>query len=407
MKLLNFDNFKKMQAIVEHEELLEGNLSERMDLWEAEQLLNEGFSSNILQQLIAGDVRQGNSRWGNKFQVDLYKKYKLAIGDIQDTDFTVLTDPSAFFKAPYKNNDNYIGFCVNDNPEVMQRVEKRTSGSPLLIAIAAGGRGLFYGFGKEPSSRQGGDDKYGALADRWGQSTYFGLKYSDIKPSNAKWIQEFTTKVYVINLEDLRAKYSVSGKQSERAASRRGAMALIDNKTIKADNIARYKKILSEKLGPADVLSQFQRIFTKVSSGISTWASKIKLDDLNAVKQYGEFQFGGHWRNSPGYVLQKIYDDFGRYIYDYVEYARAEARIERMAACIESGKTEEGEEMTEDLKIRYSANIQYYENSLKQMAVKFVEWKHTFDKAEKEVDAGMTQLDALLTPEGKAKLELH
>jgi hypothetical protein len=405
MKLLSFDNFKKMQAIVEHEELLEGNLLERMDLWEAEQLLNEGFSSTILQQLIAGDTKQG--RWGNKFQVDLYKKYKLAIGDIQDTDFTVLTDPSAFFKAPYKNNDNFIGFCVNDNPDVMQRVEKRTSGSPLLIAIAAGGRGLFYGFGKEPSSRQGGEDKYGALADKWGQSSYFGLKYSDIKPSNAKWIQEFTTKVYVINLEDLRAKYSVSDKQNQRATARKGAMALIDNKTIKAENTARYKKILSEKVGPADILAQFQRIFTSVSNGIASWASKIKLDDIEVVKQYGEFQLGGHWRNTPGYALEKIYSTFGSYMYDYVEFARYEARIERIAACIESGKTEDGAELTEELRQRYAAQVEYYQQDLKQRAVKFVDYKHQFDKYEKEVASGLTMLDGLLTPEGKSKLELR
>jgi len=405
MKLLSFDNFKKMQSIVEHEEMLEGSLVERMDLWEAEQLLNEGFASTILQQLIAGDT--GQNKWRNNFQKDLYKKYKLAIGDIQDTDFTVLTDPTAFFKAPYKNDDNYIGFCVNDNPEVMQRVEKRTGGAPLLISIVMGGRGLFYGFGKEKGYRQDPNDKYGALADRWGQSTYFGLKYNDIKPTNAKWIQEFTTKIYVINIADLQSKYSVSAKQSERAAARRGASALIDNKTIKSENIARYKKIISEGVGPGDILAKFQNLFEKTSSAITNWAKSVKLEDIEAVKNYGEFQFGGHWRNSPGYVLNAIYEKFGRYMYDYIEYARYEARIERMAACIESGKTEEGEDMTEDLKIRYSANINYYQDSLKQMAVKFVEYKHDFDKFDKEVDAGIAHLNNLLTPEGKSKLELH
>jgi len=405
MKLLSFDNFKKMQAIVENEEMLQGSLAEKMDLWEAEQLLNEGFSSSILQQLIDGDTGQG--KWRNNFQKDLYKKYRIAIGDIQDTDFTVLTDPEAFFKRPYKDDDNYIGFCVNDNPEVMKRVEKRTSGAPLLISIVMGGRGLFYGFAKEKGYRQGGDDKYGALADRWGQSTYFGLKYNDIKPTNAKWIQEFTTKVYVINIADLQAKYSVSAKQSERAAARRGAAALIDNKTIKSQNIERYKKILSEKVGPGDILAQFQRLFEKTSTAVTDWAKSVKLEDIEVVKNYGEFQYGGHWRNTPGYVLHAIYDLFGKYMYDYVEFARYEARIERMASCIENGKTEEGEDMTEELKQRYASNIEYYEGALKQMAVKFVEYKHEFDKREKEVDAGIAYMNGLLTDEGKAKLELH
>jgi len=233
------------------------------------------------------------------------------------------------------------------------------------------------------------------------------LKYADVKPTNAKWIQEFTTKIYVINLADLQSKYSVSAKQSERAASRKGAMALIDNKTIKAENAARYKKILSEKVGPADILAQFQRIFSTVSTGINDWSSKIKLEDIEVVKQYGEFQLGGHWRNTPGYALQKIYDTFGSYMYDYVEFARYEARIERLAACIESGKTEEGADLTDDLRIRYSANVEYYQQDLKQRAVKFVDYKQQFDKYEKEVNAGLTQLDGLLTPEGKAALQLH
>ena len=121
-KLLSFDNFKKMQAIVEAEEANGVSLLEKVELWEAEQLLNEGFSSTIFSQLIQGDVRQNSkSKWDKKFQVDIYKKYKIAIGDIQDTDFTILTDPTQFFKAPYKNDDDYLGFCINDNPDVIQR----------------------------------------------------------------------------------------------------------------------------------------------------------------------------------------------------------------------------------------------------------------------------------------------
>jgi predicted secreted acid phosphatase len=94
-------------------------------------------------------------------------------------------------------------------------------------------------------------------------------------------------------------------------------------------------------------------------------------------------------------------------MYDYVEFARYEARIERIAACIESGKTEDGAELTEELRQRYAAQVEYYQQDLKQRAVKFVDYKHQFDKYEKEVASGLTMLDGLLTPEGKSKLELR
>jgi hypothetical protein len=206
-----------------------------------------------------------------------------------------------------------------------------------------------------------------------------------------------------MNLADVREKYSASAKQTERATARKGALALISNKVIKTENALRYKKILSEKVGPSDVLAQFQRMFSLVSTGIGDWASRIKLEDIETVKQYGEFVIDG-WNTSPGFLISKIYDEFGRYMYDYVQFARNESRIERLADCIENGKTEEGDVLTDDLRIRYSREVEYYQDELKRAAIKFVEYKQTFDRYEKQVTEGLSQFDRLLTPEGKSEL---
>jgi len=61
MKLLNFDNFKKLQAIRESDENLELALEESIKQWEGEQILNEGFASGIMQMLSDSDT--DNNRW--------------------------------------------------------------------------------------------------------------------------------------------------------------------------------------------------------------------------------------------------------------------------------------------------------------------------------------------------------
>ena len=260
-----------------------------------------------------------------------------------------------------------------------------------------GGRGLFYGFAKEPRTySQGGQDKYGALADEWKQATYFGLKYNDIKPTNAKWIQEFTTKVYVVKLSDLQAKYSVSDKQKARQEARKGAVAMISYKDIKNANISRYKKIISEKVGPDDILAQFQSIFDKATSGFAAWTKKIKLTDIESVRNVDEINFGGWSRRNPGSVLSQIYDTLGKYMYDYIEYARMVKRIEMMSEQLETGKDENGVELTEENKVKLAQRIEYYQEDLKQTAVKFVEYKQTFLAYDKQVTEGLAYLDTLI-----------
>lgn len=402
MELLNFENFKKLQAIRESEENLELQLEEKISLWEGEQILNEAFSSQIMQMLLDSDADQ--SRWRKNFAAEMSKQFGIAVSDIQDTDFQLLTDPSLAFQRPIKDDDNKIVFLINDDTALRDgwsQWQKGRAPFPFLVGILRGGVNMWYGFRKAPAtgwrSGQGKEDRYGVLAKNvWTTQEYFG-KETKVGTTQKAYI-EFSTKAYVLDLTSLREKYSTGPKQAARAEAKKGALALVDNKKIKADNILRYKKIISEKVGPADVLAQFQRIFASATSGISSWVSSTKLDNLDVVKDYAEFDFGS-WRNQDiGSTLQQLYRSYGEYIRDYVEYARYMNRVNMMADAIETGKDPEtGEELTEEGKMRMAARIQYYEEDLKQKAVKFVEYKQHFDGYEKQIQAGISKLNGLLT----------
>jgi hypothetical protein len=175
---------------------------------------------------------------------------------------------------------------------------------------------------------------------------------------------------------------------------------LISAKTIKAENIARYKEIISKKVGPADTLKKFQDLWTKAIGGITSWINSTKLEDLEVVKNYAEFDFGGWNRQDLGSTIQQLYRSYGEYVRDYVEFARYEKRIEMYAQAIESGKNPEtGEELTPEKIQSMQGSIEYYRKDLERFPVKFVEYNQQFDKYDKQLTVGVEHLKTLLNPD--------
>ena len=406
MKLLNFENFKKLESIREDVsiEKFDEQIEESASLWEGEQILNEGFSSAIMQQLIDADEK---SRWKKNFAAELNKTFGVAVSDIQDTDFQLLTDPGLAFQRPIKGDDNKLVFLINDDTELRDKWstwQKGRAPFPFLVGIIRGGINCWYGFRKEPSGygsrSQSKTDRYGILAkDVYAKSDYFP-KGEPIPNPTAKAYTEFSTKAYVLDLNSLKEKYSTGPKVQARTEARKGAVALISAKKIKDENIARYKKILSEKVGPADTLKKFQDLWTKALGGITSWINSTKLEDLEVVKNYAEFDFGGWNRQELGQTIQQLYRSYGEYIRDYVEMARKEKRMEMYAQAIETGKNPEtGEELTPEKIQSMQGSIQYYRQEIDAYAVKFVEYNQYFDKCDKQLTAGVEHLKTLLNPD--------
>jgi hypothetical protein len=412
MKLLTFENFKKLESIRESVsiEKFDQSIEENAALWEGEQILNEAFSSSIMQMLIDSDEK---SRWRKNLAAELNKSFGVAVSDIQDTDFQLLTDPSLAFQRPIKGDDNKLVFLVNDDTELRDKWSEWQKGRapfPFLVGIIRGGVNCWYGFKKEPSgfgrSAQSKTDRYGILAkDVYAKSDYFP-KGETIPNATAKAYSELSTKAYVLDLNSLKEKYSTGPKVQARAEARKGAVALISAKKIKDENIARYKKIMSEKVGPADTLTKFQTVWTKALDGITAWISSTKLEDLETVKDYDRFDFGS-WRSQDiGSTIQQLYRSYGEYIRHYVDFARAEKTIEIYAQAIETGKNpEDGAELTPEKIQSISANLEWRRKEIETYAVKFVEYNQYFDKCDKEITAGIENLNNLLVA-GNTTLEI-
>jgi hypothetical protein len=409
MRLLDFENFKKLESIKESEEQIEMSIDEAASMWDGEQILNESFSSSIMKTLVDSDPK-GN-RWEKGFASDMYKTYKIAISDIQDTDFQLLTDPALAFQRPIKGDDNKIVFFINDDTELRDKwsiYQKGRAPFPFMVSIVQGGVGLWYGLRKAPSKSfrgsQSKEDRYGVLAKEWVAANYFGSGTKNSVTQTS--IADLSTKAYVLDLASIREKYSATPKQAERVESRKGALALISARQVKADNIQRYKTILSEKVGPADTLAKFQAIWAKASVGISDWVSSTKLDDLDVVKNYGSFEFGGWHNNEIGQTMSQLYRTYGDYIRDYVDFARAVRRTEAIATAIEEGKdTETGTELSPENIEKMKGTLKYLEESNQSKMVKFVEYNHHFDKCDKEITAGIEKLNSLLGAD-KTKFDL-
>jgi hypothetical protein len=406
MKLLNFENFNKLTSIQESEENFDLSIEESASLWDAEQILNEGFSSSIMQMLSDSDLKD---RWKKGMAADLYKGFGIAISDIQDTDFQLLTDPRLGFERPIKGDDNKIVFFINDDTELRDRWTEWQKGRapfPFLVAVVRGGVSVWFGYKKEPGYKQGKSERYGILAKEYDAQNYLGLKSSQKVSITQKSIIEFSTKAYVLDLAAIREKYSTLPKQAARKEARKGAVAMISAKNIKSENIERYKRIISEKVGPAETLAKFQTIWTKGINGITTWVNKTKLDDLDVVKNYAEFDFGSWNRQDIGSTLQQLYRSYGEYIRDYVEFCRKQKRIELYADAIETGKNPEtGEEISPEKLDSMAKSIEYYRDDLKAYGVKFVEYNQHFDKCDKQITAGVEHLNTLLNAD-KSKFNL-
>jgi hypothetical protein len=414
MRLLNFQDFNKLQDL---NSIYESTREEVMSLLEAEETLmdagifaiNEAFSSSILRNLIDSDP-EAQSKYSKKFWADMYKKYGVAVSDITDEDFTILNSYDEFAKQdPYKKNTDYIGFLINDNPEVIKKGSWNKSiqraGEILLCIMSGSGTNFFYGFNEAPSgsfrSKQGPNDRYGILYDQYQKSTYFGANYK-APATTLKFISEVTTKVYVLNMESLKEKYNAKVKQSERKSAKEGALALKDVKQIRQENLTRYKKIIAEGVGPQNVLDLFKTCFSKMSDGLSEWISSIKLDDIEGIKdkRVGEFQIDG-WNTSGTRILDKLWDRFGNYMYDYLTYVSKVQRIDRYTEALETGiyhdiYDDKKIELTPERRASFEQYIPIYQDELKDANVKFVDHIKTFKTMEKDIDTAVAGFKNLI-----------
>ena len=295
-----------------------------------ESLIIESFKSSIMRGLHG---QEAGTRWRSGLAKEIANKYNVKLDQITDGDFEILSDPSQWFKGKYKGG-NHLGFFVDDNPKFAAYLKKNprtwngvkpgvVKNPGLLLSLVRGKVGLWHGLTDNPGStysryRKGSEERYGLLAKEWDlDRAYNGFEGKPLQKVTQKNLKEAPTKVYVLDLDKLKAKYDASELKSDRADQKRGATALQDPKDIKKANMNRYTQILKDRAAETDIDKDVKEGIDKITKQIQDAVNK------GTMNQYGNFVVGISTKNKREVsisdatsFLKSLLDDYQRYV-DY------------------------------------------------------------------------------------------
>ncbi len=281
-----------------------------------ESVINEAFASAKLASLLTG---------ANAMPKDLPKAFynmsKLALDKIQDVDIIEMDPETA--KKEKRANAVYMYFTTNEkeNPYASDSYYSRIPANTLL-AITNGNNEWMnaeWGSGYDRQSQKNGrslrvtkrDDSAGI--SKSGASASFATRISSMKQ-----VAELADRAYCMDLDILRARYSTAAVQSERAAAKKDATALMDPKSFKDANKARYNAILAQKASSLPLDSV-------VLDAIDTLSNQIKDALTKAEKgSYGELIMGHDPKgrevklSDASNLMRNILDDYQRYVGEVV-----------------------------------------------------------------------------------------
>ena len=394
--MLNFEAFHKFQSILE-------DLNKEYDSF----AINEAFSSSILSKLAA---QESGTQWRGSFAKDFYKHAGIPLDKITNEDFIILNNPSEWWTQKYAKNDSAIGFFVDDNPELFKawdkNLEKRmeqsgkkmklgkvlrnAQGVGLILTIARGKVGMWYGFAQDAGSkysrfRKSSAERYGVLADQWETDSkyrYAGMPSPDAKITR-KNLELIATKVYVLDMEALREKYGATNSvRAERAAAKQGAIAMMSDEAFKKQQISRYNKILQERLDPKQMLDDVK----KAMAGYLTWFTK-KVDeiDFNPDKYDGDWyqkskvQWGS-WQEDMTRPVMDMWRLIEKFMREYDNYLRDQSYVEKATKQLK-------DEKDETKKARLQSEIDYYAKSYERFVKRAITYRDDLNQTLKKVQA--------------------
>jgi len=270
--------------------------------------INEAFGSSKLASILTGAEKMPKD-----LPAAFYNMAKIALDKIQDIDIIEMTPDTA--KKEKRANAVYLYFTTNEkeNPFSASDWSTRTIAANTLLAITDGSNEWMNAEWQRRGARTlkvtKRDDSAG-IAKSSANSSY-GSKISSLKQ-----VVELADRAYCLDLDILRARYSTTAIQNDRANAKRGATAFQTDKDFKTENLRRYNDILATKAAalPMD---------TVVAGAIDTLTSQIK-DGLakNLKGKYDELIIGVDSKgreikmNDAANLMRNILDEYSRYVGD-------------------------------------------------------------------------------------------
>ena len=385
-KLLNFESFHKFQSILE--ELTNEVNSE---------LILEKFDSSILRELTA---QESGSRWQKGLASDIAKKFNFAVDKITNEDFTILTNSSDWWTQGWAKNDDNIGFFVDDDPELRKalkakelknqfpsRTLEKMGSVGLVMCILRGKTAMWTGLathngGTSWRYKRSDTERYGALADQYKMDSAYGYNSGKVAKMTIKNIKQETNKVYVLNLADLREKYSTSTIKADRAAAKAGAVALMDNKDFKKKQIERYNKILQERLDPKAMLDDVKKAMTTY---LAAFTKKVDELDFDPKKYDGNFYQNskvkwGNWDEQAITPIQDMWRLIENFFREYDRYLDAQSQAEEIQKEIDKEKDEQK-------RIRLESRMDYYAKAWERFVAQAITYRNDLNTVLNRVKA--------------------
>jgi hypothetical protein len=275
-----------------------------------ESVINEALKSSILSSLI--DMKYAPK----DFLQYIYGYTKIALDQIEDTDILSMDPSRAYKRKAGRELVFYVVTNAKENPyaETSAWSDEKNLKPDTILGVA-NGQNEFMGASWSGRGYTPDRKKMMAKADQGIgiNKNYRGYGASGLY--NVKRIAELADIAYVIDIDALQARLSTGTLTNNRAEAKRGAVALLDPKKIKEENVNRYKAIIAKRLTEGD-----KTIDKMIEKAIEDGTDLIK----NAIKekkmgQYGDIIAGTDPRGREVKLsdvsswLRNIMDDYARF----------------------------------------------------------------------------------------------
>lgn len=311
-----------------------------------ESVINEALKSSILSSLI--DMKYAPK----DFLQYIYGYTKIALDQIEDTDILSMDPNRAYKRKAGRELVFYVVTNEKPNPYADSNAyAEKTLAADTILGVASG-QNNFMGASWSGKGYSADRKKIMTKSDQGVgiNKAYRGYGASGLY--NVKRIAELADVAYVIDIDALQARLSTNTLSNNRAEAKMGAVALLDPKKIKDENMNRYKTIIAKRLTDGD-----KTIDKMIEKAVEDGTDLIK----NAIKEkktgrYGDIIAGTDPRGRE-VKLSDVSSWLTGIMDDYARFTSAE----------ENSKKDE-----------YSGS--YYEREVKQYALRIKESVAKFDK---------------------------
>jgi hypothetical protein len=299
------------------------HLTEEEIIEEGYESILEGLKSSILANLTNMKLAPKNLL---KY---VYGYTRIQLDQITDADLLQMSPMDAYKR---KNTGKELVFYVSTNQKENPYADSGAWSSDKIIpqnSLIAVANGQNEFMAAEWSGRWSSKDRYetlGTSQDGIGvNKKYKGYGASGLY--NVKRIAEVSDTAYVLNVDALVARFSSSSTRNARGEARRGAIALVDPKRFKEENLARYKTILANRVGSdTDALDKMvEKAINDATSLLTTALSKKEIG------KYGDIVAGTDPKGREVKLsdvtdfMKRVLDDYGRFV-QYTEQAKEDGR---------------------------------------------------------------------------------